>query len=161
MWVKAGRNGVFCQTGVWKYSRHPNYFGEIFQWWCLWLFAYGSTINSGGVSNIQWWVSILSPLFTMQILLNTPATGVYNANNSNSLKRYYDNVPDEYKEYRKKTSILIPLPFGIYQYVPMVLKRTIFFDFKMYEYNGEIDVTAAGEDGRDSGNVNETKAKCE
>ncbi len=70
----------------------------------------------------------------MQILLNTSGTGVANANGKN-LKRYYDKCPDEYAEYRKKTSILIPLPFGIYEHVPMFLKRTLFFEFAKYEYN--------------------------
>jgi len=129
-WVKNGRIGLFCSIGLWKYSRHPNYFGEIFQWWCAFLFAYGS---SNGVNDIQWWTSIVSPLITMHILLNTAGTGVYNANGKN-LKRYYDSVPEEYTAYRKKTSILIPLPFGLYEYIPMFLKRTIFLDFMKYEY---------------------------
>lgn len=129
-WVKNGRIGKFCTVGVWKYSRHPNYFGEIFQWWFAFLFAFGSAT---GFKDVQWWISILSPLFTMRILLLTPATGVYNANGKN-LKRYYDAVPLEYAAYRKKTSILIPLPFGLYEYVPMFLKRTIFLDFEIYEY---------------------------
>ena len=68
----------------------------------------------------------------MQILLNTAGTGVMQANNERSLKRYYDNCPEEYKAYRESTSILIP--FVGYKYVPMFLKRTIFFDFECYEY---------------------------
>lgn len=130
VWVKQGRQGSFCTVGVWKYSRHPNYFGEIFQWWCCWLFAFGS---STGFNDIQWWCSILSPLMTMHILMNVPATGIANANGKN-LKRYYDKCPEEYAAYRKKTSILIPLPFGLYEYVPTILKRTLFLDFAKYEY---------------------------
>merc|ERR1712238_5630 len=127
-WVKKGRQGFFCQTGLWKYSRHPNYFGEILQWWCAWGFSFGS---GNGIGDAQWWVGIISPLFTMQILLNTAGTGVSNANGKN-LKRYYDNCADDYSEYRNSTSILIPM-VG-YKYVPVFLKRTIFMDFKRYEY---------------------------
>jgi len=133
VWVKAGRVGNFCQVGIWKYSRHPNYFGEMLQWWSAWAFSYGS---GSGVGDIQWWVGILSPLFTMQILLFTNNTGVANANGKN-LKRYYDKCPEEYAEYRQSTSILIPM-IG-YKYVPLFLKRTIFLDLKMYEYEVDED----------------------
>jgi len=70
----------------------------------------------------------------MQILLFTSGTGVANANGK-GLKRYYDACPEEYTDYRKKTSILIPM-IG-YQYVPLFLKRTIFLDLKSYEYKPE------------------------
>lgn len=101
------------------------------QWWC----AFGLAFYSGtGWNDAQWWTSILSPLMTMQILLNTSGTGVANANGKN-LKRYYDKVPEAYAKYRKETSILIPI-VG-YQYVPMFLKRTIFFDWAKYEYKPE------------------------
>lgn len=132
IWVKAGREGNFCQVGVWKYSRHPNYFGEILQWWSAWGFSYGSGTGAG---DVQWWIGILSPLITMQILLFTSGTGVANANGK-GLKRYYDKCPTEYAEYRKSTSILIPM-VG-YKYVPMILKRTIFLDLKRYEYKPEV-----------------------
>jgi len=131
VWVNAGRKGNFCQVGVWQYSRHPNYFGEILQWWSCWGFSYGS---GSGAGDLQWWIGILSPLLTMQILLFTGGTGVANANGK-GLKRYYDKFPVEYTEYRKSTSILIPM-VG-YKYVPMILKRTIFLDLKWYEYTPE------------------------
>jgi len=141
VWVKAGRHGDFCQVGVWKYSRHPNYFGEILQWWSAWGFSY----NSGsGVGDIQWWFGILSPLLTMQILLFTSGTGVANANGA-GLKRYYDKCPEEYSEYRKSTSILIPM-IG-YRYVPIFIKRTIFLDLKRYEYQPENVIENANKSG--------------
>jgi steroid 5-alpha reductase family enzyme len=59
LWVKRGRPGHFCSVGVWRFSRHPNYFGEIFQWWCLWAFAYSSSENSnGGYADPLWWAGI-------------------------------------------------------------------------------------------------------
>jgi steroid 5-alpha reductase family enzyme len=142
LWVKAGREGGFCQVGVWKYSRHPNYFAEMLQWWAAWGLAFGS---GSGWGDAQWWVSILSPVITMNILLNTAGTGVANANGKN-LKRYYDHYPD-YARYRKETSILIPM-IG-YKYVPMFLKRTIFFDFARYEYRPE-EATASMSESKKS-----------
>lgn len=131
-WVKAGRTGGFCTKGLWRYSRHPNYFGEMLQWWCAWLFAYSSSEReAGGCTDALWWFCAASPLFTMHILLNVPATGIAHAEGMN-LKRYYDDYEPEYSEYRAKTSILIPM-VG-YRFVPLILKRTIFLDFKRYEY---------------------------
>jgi steroid 5-alpha reductase family enzyme len=50
--------GQVLNTGLWRYSRHPNYFGEFCIWWAFFLFA---------VSSGYWW-SIVSPLL-MSILL--------------------------------------------------------------------------------------------
>lgn len=59
LWVRNGRQGNFCSVGVWRFSRHPNYFGEIFQWWCLWAFAFSSSENSiGGYADPLWWAGI-------------------------------------------------------------------------------------------------------
>lgn len=34
-----------CEVGLWRYSRHPNYFGECMYWWGLYIMAlsYGTT----------------------------------------------------------------------------------------------------------------------
>lgn len=128
VWVRRGRQGGFCRSGLWSISRHPNYFGEIAQWWCSWALAFGS---SRGVADGLWWACALSPLLTMQILLNIRQTGVWNAEGAN-LKRYYETCREQYQEYRDSTSILIPM-VG-YRYVPACLKRTVFLDFERYEY---------------------------
>jgi len=132
-WTKAGRVGGFCTIGLWSFSRHPNYFGECLQWWCSWAFAYSS---SAGATDLLWWACIISPAFTMHVLLNIPATGIAQANGEN-LKRYYEKpeVAQAYSEYRESTSILIPM-VG-YRYVPQCLKRSLFFDFARYEYRAK------------------------
>ncbi|KAL3785138.1 hypothetical protein HJC23_013297 [Cyclotella cryptica] len=122
-WVRSGRPGHFCSVGVWSFSRHPNYFGEIFQWWCLWAFAQSSSESNRSYADPLWWACIVSPLFTMHILLNMKPTGLCNAEGEN-LQRYYDKCPEHYSAYRNSTSILIPM-IG-YRHVPMLLKRTIF-----------------------------------
>jgi steroid 5-alpha reductase family enzyme len=33
--------GKILQSGLWRYTRHPNYFGEVVQWWGIWLLAVG------------------------------------------------------------------------------------------------------------------------
>lgn len=43
--------GAFLQAGLWKYSRHPNYFGEIAMWTSLFLFAMASNLE-------LWWTGI-------------------------------------------------------------------------------------------------------
>lgn len=147
LWVKRGRQGNFCSVGVWKYSRHPNYFGEIFQWWCLFAFSYSSSENaSGGYADPLWWAGIVSPLFTMQILLNMEPTGICNAEGK-SLKRYYDKCPERYAQYRESTSILIPF-FG-YSHIPKFLKKTIFFDFEKYEYRPQTDASSRNIEKKD------------
>eukprot|EP00930_Biecheleria_cincta_P039999 TRINITY_DN27444_c0_g2_i1.p1 TRINITY_DN27444_c0_g2~~TRINITY_DN27444_c0_g2_i1.p1 ORF type:complete len:304 (-),score=26.85 TRINITY_DN27444_c0_g2_i1:135-1046(-) len=140
LWIKSGRPGGFCTAGLWSFSRHPNYFGEMLQWWCSWAFAYSS---GSGVDDLLWWACIASPAFTMHVLLNIPATGIAQANGKN-LKRYYEQ-PDSrktYSEYRESTSILIPM-IG-YRYVPKLLKQTLLFDFARYEYRGRESSESSG-----------------
>ena len=51
--------GKLMTGGLWKYSRHPNYFGEVMQWWGIFVMALSVTNE---------WVLIVSPL-TITILI--------------------------------------------------------------------------------------------
>lgn len=57
----ASIQGRFIQSGLWAYSRHPNYFGEILQWSGLWLSA--SSVMRG-----PQYLSMASPLFVWFLL---------------------------------------------------------------------------------------------
>lgn len=125
-WVRAGRQGSFCAVGLWSFSRHPNYFGEILQWWCAWLLTWS---YASDVFDPLAWSTAVCPIFTVHILLNSPATGVMQANGKN-LRKFYERCPEAYARYRASTSILIPM-VG-YRHVPLWLKRTLFLDLERY-----------------------------
>lgn len=84
--------GKLMTSGLWKYSRHPNYFGEFTMWWGIWLISLSVV---GGA-----W-TILAPL-TITVLLRY-VSGVP------LLEKKYTGNP-EWEIYQKKTSVLIPLP---------------------------------------------------
>ncbi|KAG7366281.1 DUF1295 domain containing protein [Nitzschia inconspicua] len=145
LWIQRGRPGGLCTDGFWSVSRHPNYAGEILQWWCAaglaivgWSSSSSSSSSSMETSTSPLgmtlpWISLVSPLFTMQILLTMSATGVWNAE-GNNLKRYYENdkVRERYIQYRSKTPPLFPIPF--YESIPLSVKRLLCFEWERYEY---------------------------
>lgn len=81
--------GKILQSGLWKYSRHPNYFGEIIMWWSIWLIALSVPFG---------WYAIMSPLTITSIFLfiSIPLT-----------EKLFDRN-QQYEKYKKETSILIP-----------------------------------------------------
>lgn len=89
---KPENKGTVMKEGLWRYSRHPNYFGEICMWWGIFLILLSVP---GG------WMTIISPL-TITILL-VFVTGIP------WLEAVFANNP-EYQEYKKHTSMLIPWP---------------------------------------------------
>ena len=84
--------GLVCRTGLWKYSRHPNYFFECLVWIAFALFATGTP---GG------WVAIYCPI--LMILLLTKVTGIP-ANETQALK----TRGEAYRVYQKEVSPLVP-----------------------------------------------------
>ncbi len=88
--AQPANEGKILTTGVWRYTRHPNYFGEIVMWFALFLLALPVPYGI---------YSIVSPLTIIGILLfiSLPATE----------KLFKDN--EEFQAYKKKTSAIIPL----------------------------------------------------
>ena len=85
--------GKPMNSGLWKYTRHPNYFGEMIMWWGIWMMS----VNF--FTPIQTCISLLSPL-TVTFLL-TKVSGVPMLE-----KKYKNNL--EYLEYIKSTPSLFP-----------------------------------------------------
>lgn len=146
VWVEQGRKGTFCQVGWWKYSRHPNYAGEVFQWWFAAIIAVvsghggpsSSSSSSSTIGLVGYYKQLpafISPIFTMHILLNLTGTGIWNAEGMNQKRYYESNNRDDYIQYREKTSPLILFPPSWYKNIPMAVKRLFFLEWERYEYN--------------------------
>ena len=94
---RSGDRG-FMSSGLWAWSRHPNYFGEALLWWAL--FVYTLPALSGLL-----YLSALGPLFITLLLLFV--SGIPLLEKSADAK--YGSDP-AYREYRRRTSIFVPLP---------------------------------------------------
>jgi len=90
--------GRFITSGLWRYSRHPNYFGEILVWWGL--FVYTVPALDGAAFAV-----VAGPLFITLLLLFV--TGIPLLERSADEK--YGDDP-AYRDYKRRTSILVPVP---------------------------------------------------
>jgi len=82
--------GQVLNTGVWHYTRHPNYFGDATQWWAYYLFA----AVAGG-----WW-TIFSPILMTAMLLRVSGVTL--------LEKTLTTTKPGYQEYVASTSAFIP-----------------------------------------------------
>lgn len=87
--VKTKKQGEVMQSGLWKYSRHPNYFGEVTQWWGIFIISLSASNN----------LSILSPLTITFLILFVSGVPLLE-------KKYEGNA--EFEKYKKRTSVFIP-----------------------------------------------------
>ena len=78
--------------GLWRYTRHPNYFGEVTQWWGVFLIA----LSIPGAI-----VTIIGPLTITYLILFVSGIPM--------LEKKYTGRPN-FEEYKKRTSVFIPLP---------------------------------------------------
>jgi steroid 5-alpha reductase family enzyme len=79
-------------VGLWRYSRHPNYFFESVVWWGFFIAALGSPWG---------WVTIVCPLAMLYLLLNV--TGI-----PLTEKHSLENRGDAYRRYQETTSRFVP-----------------------------------------------------
>ena len=90
--------GKFISTGLWSWSRHPNYFGEI----VLWL---GIAIIALPVLSGWQYVTLISPIFVIVLLTRISGLPMLEAKADKTW-----GGQKEYEAYKAKTSILIPRP---------------------------------------------------
>jgi steroid 5-alpha reductase family enzyme len=84
--------GRVMDRGLWRFTRHPNYFGDICVWWGLYVVAFGA----GG-----WW-TVLSPAVMTFFLMRVSGVTLLE-------KTIVDRRP-EYADYIKRTNALFPGP---------------------------------------------------
>jgi steroid 5-alpha reductase family enzyme len=79
------------RSGVWRYTRHPNYFGDATQWWAYYLVAAAA---SGG-----FW-TIFSPILMTTLLLRVSGVTL--------LEKTLKETKPEYRDYVARTSAFVP-----------------------------------------------------
>ncbi|MFC1633991.1 DUF1295 domain-containing protein, partial [Planctomycetota bacterium] len=87
----ANRGKIMTQ-GLWRYTRHPNYFGEVILWWGIYLIA---------LSAPKGWATILGPMTITYLILKVSGIPLLE-------EKYKDNP--EFQMYKKRTSAFLPLP---------------------------------------------------
>lgn len=92
VWKNDSRNaGKVMDQGLWRYSRHPNYFGEVLVWWGIWMVA---------AAHGAWW-TLTSPILITFLLVRVSGVPM--------LEEQMAKRPG-YREYVSRTSSFVPLP---------------------------------------------------
>ncbi len=92
---ESANKGRVLDTGLWRYTRHPNYFGDFCVWWGL----YSVSIAHGS----NYW-TVISPLVMTLFLMKISGVGL--------LEKSLKQTKPEYENYIKRTSSFFPLPPG-------------------------------------------------
>lgn len=87
--------GKIMDQGLWRYTRHPNYFGDSTVWWGHWLLS---------ASHWLGWISLASPIVMTLLLVRTTGKGL--------LEKAMLDRPG-YREYMGRTSGFLPRPPGV------------------------------------------------
>jgi steroid 5-alpha reductase family enzyme len=86
-------HGQVMRSGLWRYTRHPNYFGDFLVWWGF----YGVAAEPG-----SWWWTICGPLLMSFLLIRVSGVPLLEKGLIRRLAGYDD--------YMRETSAFFPLP---------------------------------------------------
>jgi len=84
--------GRTCRAGLWRYSRHPNYFFEWVHWFAYLVIAIGTSL---------WWMTFLGPILMIVFLFYV--TGI-----PHTERQALKSRGEDYRRYQQETSIFIP-----------------------------------------------------
>ncbi|KAK0734289.1 hypothetical protein B0T26DRAFT_670608 [Lasiosphaeria miniovina] len=129
---------AICDTGLFRFSRHPNYFGEIIVHFAIYTIAVSSAADGyvEGPAYGALYATIVGPAFLTFLLMFV--SGLTLSERPGAKKRYESGSPREweaYSRYLRRTSILVPFPPGLYEPLPALLKRTLFLEFPIYVFD--------------------------
>ncbi|MFX0039087.1 MAG: DUF1295 domain-containing protein [Promethearchaeota archaeon] len=82
--------GKVMDRGLWKYTQHPNYFGEVTQWWGLYIIAIAIPFG---------FITFIGPFFITYMIIKVSGIKLLE-------KRF--EADDKYADYKKRTSIFFP-----------------------------------------------------
>lgn len=99
MFRKNRQPGQILSTGLWRYSRHPNYFGESLMWWGMAAAVCGHSFTVGGELAAWSMLAFVGPVLITFLLLRVSGVPL--------LERKYKQNP-VYQEYVRRTSTFIP-----------------------------------------------------
>mgnify|MGYP006427439707 CR=1 FL=1 len=90
--IKNKKSGQVMDKGLWRYTRHPNYFGEFCVWWGF----FGMAMSMGA-----WW-TVVSPLLMTFLLLKVSGVGM--------MEKTITETRPNYRAYMAKTNAFFPGP---------------------------------------------------
>jgi len=85
------RRGQVLDSGLWRFSRHPNYFGEALLWWGLWLCALDQPMG---------WATVLAPSLMTFLLVRVSGVSLLDA--------HMRSTKPGYADYMERTSGFVP-----------------------------------------------------
>jgi len=112
--------GQWCQTGLWSFSRHPNYFGEIVLWWGVWITC--AQVFYGGL-----WASVIGPVFITLLILFVSGVPLLE---DTADKKY--GTREDYRQYKNEVSCMVPMPRALYRNLPSIIKTIFLFEYPLY-----------------------------